>query len=120
MKARVCWSALVHVTALCVACSVVASEPALTDAEAKALFNLRGCNACHEIDEVRIGPPYRAIAIRYQNASPDQVEWLATKIIQGGAGSWGFVPMVGNPRVPPEEARAIARWILALKPSPES
>jgi cytochrome c len=91
-----------------------AETAALTDAEAKKLFNQRSCNACHAVDETRLGPAYRTVGLRYRSAPPDAADWLATKIISGGAGSWGNVPMISNPSVSPEEARAIARWILDL------
>jgi cytochrome c len=95
-----------------------AQTAALTDAKAKEFFNARGCNACHAVDEIRIGPPYRAVAIRYPKASPATIDWLATKIIVGGAGSWGTVPMISNPALSPEETRAVARWILDLGRAP--
>lgn len=39
---------------------------------------------------------------------------LARKIVLGGGGSWGLVPMVPNEHVTLDEARAMAEWILAL------
>ncbi len=36
------------------------------------------------------------------------------KIIVGGTGNWGVVPMVPNEHVSIDEARAISRWILDL------
>ena len=95
-----------------------AETAALTDAAAKKIFNDRSCNACHAVDETRIGPAYRSIGLRYRANGAEAVDWLATKIISGGAGSWGSVPMVSNPAVAPDEARAIARWILDLGQSP--
>ena len=44
-----------------------------------------------------------------------EVEVLAQKIIIGGAGNWGVVPMVPNEHVSLEEARTISRWILDLQ-----
>lgn len=85
-----------------------------TDAQARKFFNARGCNACHGVDEMRIGPSYQIVATRYGGVSPDIVEKLSKKILYGGAGSWGIVPMISNPRVSPPEADAAARWILAL------
>src|SRR5258707_6938313 len=96
-----------------------AETGALSDVQAKKLFNARSCNACHEVDETRIGPAFRSVALRYHDKSPSTVDWLATKIVQGGAGAWGNVPMVSNPALPPDEARAIARWILSLPPPAE-
>tara|TARA_R110002124_G_scaffold230810_1_gene396018 strand:+ start:4905 stop:5282 length:378 start_codon:yes stop_codon:yes gene_type:complete len=87
----------------------------LGDKEAQVFFEVHVCNACHAVDELRIGPAYRDVAIRYSEDDREmRVGALAQKIIHGGAGSWGNVPMVTNPKVTPAEASAIARWILAL------
>lgn len=71
------------------------------------------CDECHAIREARIGPPFAAVAARYVS-DRDAVNRLAIKIIDGGAGNWGTLPMVPNERISVEDARAIARWILAL------
>ena len=85
-----------------------------SDAEAKSFFNQHACNACHEVDEFRIGPAYRDISLRYSGEPESRTQWLAEKIVHGGAGNWGLVPMISNPDVTPEEARAVASWIMAL------
>ena len=92
----------------------------LDDAAAKQLFNAKGCNACHATQEMRIGPPYVAVAARYA-ADPreERVALLATKILEGGAGAWGYVPMISNPSLSREDAERVARWILALQPPRE-
>lgn len=92
--------------------SIQAAE--LTSADAKKFFNDKHCNACHEVDEIRIGPSYQSISVLYANASPDIVDKMSMKIIFGGAGTWGFVPMISNPKVSQEESRRVARWILEL------
>jgi cytochrome c len=74
------------------------------------------CDECHAIQEVRIGPPFQAVALRYSAAGPGVEERLARKIINGGGGNWGNIPMVPNERVSLEDARAIAHWILSLAP----
>ncbi len=74
------------------------------------------CDECHAIQEVRIGPSFQAVALRYSVEGPAAEERLARKIINGGAGNWGNVPMVPNERVSLEDARAIAHWILSLAP----
>jgi cytochrome c len=86
----------------------------LTDVQAKQFINAKGCNACHGIQEQRLAPPFSIIAVRYAGAPAGTVDVLAEKIIHGGAGTWGLVPMVSNPGVTPTQARAIARWILDL------
>jgi len=70
------------------------------------------CHGCHEPQRTLIGPSYQAIAARHQANRDVMVDILAEKIIIGGAGNWGVVPMVPNEHVSPDEARAIARWIL--------
>ncbi len=90
----------------------------LDDAGARALFATYYCNACHEVDEFRIGPAYRDVARRYEGDAAHDADWLARKIVHGGAGSWGVVPMVSNPELTPAEAHAIATWILSLDTDP--
>ena len=91
----------------------------LSDAEARVFINQKSCNACHEVDETRIGPAFRDVATRYEDDAGAQTDRLAEKIIAGGAGSWGNVPMISNPNITHEEARAFSLWVLDLnKPKP--
>lgn len=87
----------------------------LSDLEARSFINAHSCNACHEINETRIGPAFRDVAVRYDDRSEARIDQLAQKIMHGGAGAWGNVPMVSSPKVAPGEAQAIARWILELE-----
>jgi len=75
------------------------------------------CDECHALQETRIGPSFQAIALRYSIEGPAVEERLAGKIVYGGAGNWGNIPMVANERVSLEDARAIAHWILSLAPA---
>jgi cytochrome c len=72
------------------------------------------CDECHAMKDARIGPPFVAVAARYPDGDDATVNRLALKIINGGAGNWGTIPMVPNERISMEDARVIARWILAL------
>lgn len=74
------------------------------------------CDECHAIKEARIGPPFLAVAARYATDKEAAVNRLALKIIYGGAGNWGTIPMVPNERISLEDARTISRWILTLAP----
>jgi cytochrome c len=69
------------------------------------------CMGCHRIDERRNGPSFRDIARRYAG-QPDAVATLSRKVITGGRGAWGMVPMPANPQVSEAEARQIVQWIL--------
>ena len=73
------------------------------------------CDECHALQDARIGPPFAAVAARYATEGDAAVNRLALKIINGGAGNWGTIPMVPNERISMEDARTIARWILALR-----
>jgi cytochrome c len=72
------------------------------------------CNACHELSAASLGPPWQAIAARHAARKELMADVLASKIIHGGGGNWGNVPMVPNQRVSPDEARRMAAWILNL------
>ena len=72
------------------------------------------CMNCHAIDEKRVGPPFKAVAARYANDAAAE-EKLAKKIRQGGAGSWGVVPMPSNDDVTTDDAKRLARWVLMQK-----
>lgn len=82
-----------------------------------ALLIAKMCYACHQLDSTSLGPPWRAIAARHGARKELMADVLATKIIAGGGGNWGLVPMVPNQRVNAEEARQMARWILDLAPT---
>ena len=118
MSPRIVGSSYAVVAALVIAFAARPGWAAeLTNAEAKEFFNDRGCNACHGVDEMRIGPSYMQVAARYANASPAVVERLSRKILAGGAGSWGNVPMISNPEMSEQEASKVTRWILGLRKS---
>ncbi len=85
------------------------------DLDGEALQEKNRCVACHALSKTLLGPSYAAIAARHSANKELMVEVLAQKIIVGGAGNWGVVPMVPNEHVSLEEARAIARWILNLQ-----
>ena len=72
------------------------------------------CYACHSLTETSLGPPYRAIAARHAPRKAIMVDVLARKIVHGGGGNWGLVPMVPNQWVTIEEARLMSEWILSL------
>ena len=43
-------------------------------------------------------------------------EVLTRKVLLGGGGNWGVVPMVPNEHVGEADARLLASWILSQKP----
>lgn len=100
----------------CVLLGLTAVVPAAASSDGTGLVQERRCYGCHEMKQNLLGPSYLAIAARHAARKDVMVEVLAEKIIVGGAGNWGVVPMVPNEQVSLEEARTIARWILDLDP----
>ncbi|MEJ8839710.1 c-type cytochrome [Ramlibacter sp. AN1133] len=87
------------------------SVPALAD---QALATAKNCMACHAIDKKLVGPAYKDVAIKY-SGQKDAVDKLAAKIMKGGAGVWGPVPMPANAQVNEAEAKKLAAWVLTQK-----
>ena len=78
------------------------------------LARSKNCLACHQIDAKVVGPAYKDVAAKYAG-QPDAVAKLAQKVMKGGAGVWGPVPMPANPQVSEAEAKQLVQWILSLK-----
>ena len=90
--------------------SIVAA-PALANEE---LAKKHACTACHSIDKKLVGPAYKDVAAKYAGQK-DAVDKLAQKVMKGGAGVWGAVPMPANPQVSDAEAKQLVQWIMTLK-----
>ncbi len=73
------------------------------------------CLTCHQVADKAIGPSYRDIAAKYAGASDEEVSAIAQRIIKGGSGVWGQVPMTAHPTLSPADAEAMVQYILLLK-----
>jgi cytochrome c len=88
-------NALVPIVIAC-----MAAAPAWANPE---LAQKKNCMACHAVASKVIGPAYKAVAK------------LSQKVIKGGSGVWGAVPMPANPQVSEAEAKQLVQWILTVK-----
>ena len=79
-----------------------------------ALIGQSDCLGCHKVSEKLVGPSYQEVAERYAG-KPGIEDTLAAKIIKGGSGNWGEVPMAGHATISQEDAVAMAKYILLLK-----
>src|ERR687884_354686 len=61
------------------------------------LVSKSDCFTCHKIDEPLTGPAYKDVANKYANEPDTIVTHLAHKVIEGGGGVWGQVPMTPHP-----------------------
>jgi cytochrome c len=93
------------------AAGLAVSTPALADLQ---LATAKNCMTCHAVDKKLVGPSYKDVAAKYAGQK-DAADKLAAKIVKGGSGVWGPVPMPANPQVSPDEAKKLAAWILATK-----
>ena len=87
------------------------TAPALANQQ---LASAKNCMACHAAATKLVGPSYKDMAVKYAGQK-DAADKLATKIIKGGSGVWGVVPMPANPQVSEAEAKQLASWILSQK-----
>jgi cytochrome c len=81
----------------------------------KALMDKSDCNACHSVDNKIVGPAFKEIAQKYKG-DKTAVAKLSEKIIQGGAGNWGQIPMSPHPQISQADAGEMVKYILSLAP----
>ena len=72
------------------------------------------CLTCHKTSEKNIGPAYKDVAAKYENTE-ENVKMLAEKVIKGGSGVWGAVPMTPHPQLSQADAEAMVKYVLLLK-----
>ncbi len=89
--------------------AVFSALPAWAD---PALAASKNCMACHAMDRKVVGPAYKDVAKKYAGQK-DAADKLAAKIMKGGSGVWGAIPMPANPQVNEAEAKKLAAWVLS-------
>lgn len=91
--------------------TAAAMAPAMAD---QALATAKNCMACHAVDKKLVGPAYKDVAKKYAG-DKTAADKLAAKIMKGGSGVWGAIPMPANPQVNEAEAKKLAAWVLSQK-----
>ncbi len=78
------------------------------------LYVMHKCYECHRAQKHHIGPSWQAISQRYSKEEDKArlVARLSVKVIEGGYGNWGTLPMNSNPGVSPEDASTLVEWVL--------
>ena len=90
---------------------IATSLPALAQQD---LAQKKNCLACHAVDKKVVGPAYKDVAAKYAGQK-DAVDKLTQKVLKGGSGVWGQIPMPANPQVSEAEAKQLVTWILGMK-----
>ena len=93
------------------AASALASNAAFANAD---LAKAKNCMACHAVDKKLVGPAYKDVAAKYAGQK-DAEDKLVQKVLKGGGGVWGPVPMPANTQVNEAEAHTLVKWILSQK-----
>ncbi|MBC6490053.1 c-type cytochrome [Flavihumibacter stibioxidans] len=91
-----------------------AAEPSANEEKGIELIAGNDCLTCHKVNEKSIGPSYTDVANKY-NADDATIADLAGKIIKGGSGVWGEVPMTAHPQLSEDDAKIMVKYILSLK-----
>ena len=91
--------------------AALAAGPAFANAD---LATKKNCMACHAVDKKLVGPSYKDVAAKYEGQK-DAVDKLTQKVLKGGSGVWGAVPMPANAQVTPAEAKQLVEWVMTQK-----
>lgn len=82
----------------------------------EGLIAKNGCNACHGIDNVSVGPSYMEVALKYGDKEDGQ-EYLLQKVTLGGGGVWGERQMPSHSHIAQQDIGQMVGYILSLSPS---
>lgn len=93
------------------AVSAFASQAAMANAD---LAKAKNCMACHAVGSKLVGPAYKDVAAKYAGQKDAEAK-LVAKVLKGGSGAWGAIPMPANPQVTEAEAKTLVKWVLAQK-----
>lgn len=86
-------------------------------ADESALAQKSGCMACHQVGVKVVGPAYKDVAKKYAG-DKGAVDKLTAKVIAGGKGVWGEIPMPpkgGNAALKDEDIKKIVAWVMTTK-----
>lgn len=91
-----------------------ASSSTAAIAQGKQLISKSDCLSCHQLKVKVVGPAYSAVAEKYP-ATEENITMLSNKIINGGSGNWGQIPMTPHPAIAVADAARMVKYILSLK-----
>jgi len=91
------------------ATAMLVSPAAMAD---EALVKAKGCTACHANEKKLVGPPYKEVAKKYKGDAGAAAK-LAEKVVKGGQGVWGPIPMPPN-KVTEDDAKKMVATVLSM------
>jgi cytochrome c len=81
--------------------------------QGQALVDQSDCKTCHHATNKIIGPAHAEVAKKYEFTRPN-VTYLAGKIVSGGSGVWGEIPMTPHVDLSQADAEKMAMYVLSL------
>ena len=97
-----------------------------TEAETKPLSNIvsastkmpelakkKNCTVCHQINKKMVGPALMDVSKKYKGDAGAKAK-LVTKMIKGGGGVWGAMPMPPTPSLTEAESGILVDFVLGL------
>jgi cytochrome c len=83
------------------------------------LIGASDCTTCHRLNKessgASIGPAYSEVAAKYAPAADTTIDRLVKKVISGGSGIWGTIPMTPHPALKAEDVKTMVTYIMTLK-----
>lgn len=89
------------------------AQPGDLLAQGAALIETSDCKTCHNEKVKTVGPAYVDISKKYAFTEAN-VKMLADKVIAGGSGNWGAVPMSPHPDLMEPDAVKMVSYVLSL------
>jgi cytochrome c len=100
---------------LLVLAAILASSSSMAYADAGLdLAKAKNCMACHSVASKVVGPAYKDVAAKYAGQKDAEAK-LVAKVMKGGSGVWGAIPMPANTQVNEAEAHTLVKWVLSQK-----
>jgi cytochrome c len=81
--------------------------------QGQVLVDQSDCKTCHHPVNKIVGPAHAEVAKKYEFTQAN-VTYLAGKIVQGGSGVWGDIPMTPHPDITNADAEKMAMYVLSL------
>jgi len=81
-------------------------------ADGAALLKSNSCMGCHKMEGKLVGPGFDEVAQKYKGDAGAKAH-LENKIIKGGAGVWGTMPMPAMSNVKAEDVKTMVTYILS-------
>ncbi|MFA5370617.1 MAG: c-type cytochrome, partial [Sideroxydans sp.] len=82
-------------------------------ADMPAATKTYNCLGCHSIEKKVVGPAWKDVAAKYKGDAGAR-DKLIEKMMKGGKGAWGPMPMPASPKMSKEESAQLVDFVLAL------